>query len=122
MADELTVGTSWTYSKNGSTRSLPAESAQWDVSGSGKIENIQNIGFAAHEALILGEVATPGFAYFKNLDATNYVQIGVDVAAAFVPFVKLLPGQSAQVWLGTTAPYAKANTGAVLLDYMIADV
>jgi len=78
------------------------------------------IGFAAHEALVMQDVAAAGWARFENLDATNFVEIGVDVAAAFVPFLKLLPNEPPVfVRLATNAPYAKANTAAVRLDYEI---
>lgn len=118
MADELTQVSGWAYSKNGRTRQLTSTSTQHDVSGNGVVEHVQSIGFATHEALDVAEVTTFGFAYFKNLDATNYVQIGIDESGTFHPFIKLLAGQEAQVWL-SEAPYAQADTGAVLLDYVI---
>lgn len=80
---------------------------------------IASIGFAAHEALPMQDVTTGGWAFFENLDATNYVQVGVDVAAAFVPFLKLSPGESVICKLATNAPYAKSNTAATQLNYKI---
>ena len=80
---------------------------------------VPTIGFAAHEALIMQDVAAAGWARFENLDTTNYVEIGTDVAAAFVPFLKISPGEYQFVKLATNAPYAKANTAAVKLDYEI---
>ncbi len=67
------------------------------------------------------DVSTLGVALFRNLDATNYVEVGIDVAAAFYPFVKLLPGEAWPMRMGTLAPYAKANTAAVRLQYDIYD-
>jgi hypothetical protein len=89
-----------------------------------KVSNVQAIGFAAHEALVLGEVATCRWAYFENKDLTNYVEIGVDVAGAFVPFIRLAPATFTTpsyviVPLATNAPYAKANTASVDLLYEI---
>jgi hypothetical protein len=72
-----------------------------------------------HVALDLGSIATPGFAVFQNLDLVNYVEIGIDVSAAFYPFLKLKPGEQGMLRLGTTAPYAQANTLAVSLFYII---
>lgn len=118
MADELTQVSGWSYSKNGRTRQLTSTSTEHDVTANTVIEQVQSIGFEAHEAIALGDVATFGFAYFKNLDATNFVRIGIDETGTFHPFIKLLAGQEAQVWL-SEAPYAQANTGAVLLDYLI---
>ena len=86
-----------------------------------KAAGIASIAFAAHSAIPMAGVGTRGFALFRNLDTTNYVDVGVDVAAAFYPFARLLPGECAVVRLGTLAPYAKANTAAVRLQYDIFD-
>jgi len=80
---------------------------------------VASIGFAAHEAIVMGDVSTAGWARFENLDSTNYVQIGIDVGAVFYPFVKLKATEFCFLRLGTNAPYAKANTAAVQLDYEI---
>lgn len=72
-----------------------------------------------HEAISLGDVATPGWCWFENLDPTNYVEIGVVVSSTFYPVIKLKPGEFQPCRLGTTAPYAKANTASVKLDYEI---
>lgn len=72
-----------------------------------------------HEALVMQDVSTAGLARFENLDTTNYVEIGVLVSSTFYPFLKLKAGEFQFVRLGTSAPYAKANTAAVRLDYEI---
>jgi hypothetical protein len=66
-------------------------------------------------------VATAGYAYFCNLDSTNYVEIGLQVSAAFQPFIKLKPGEVAICRLSTTALYARANTASVVLEHWIAE-
>jgi hypothetical protein len=83
------------------------------------MRNVQTISNAAHAALDKGSVVTPGFAVFQNLDATNYIEIGIDVGAAFHAFMKLKPGEQGMARLGTTAPYALANTAPVSLFYII---
>ena len=80
---------------------------------------VPSIGFAAHEALVMQDVASAGWARFENLDTTNFVQIGTDSTGTFIPFLKLLAGEYAFVRLATNAPYAKADTAAVKLDYEI---
>lgn len=81
---------------------------------------VQTVGFAAHEAIELGDVSACGYSMFINTDATNFVEIGIDVGSTFYPFVKLLAGEvSGPLRLGTNAPYAKADTGDVLLEYII---
>lgn len=66
-------------------------------------------------------IGTCGYAHFRNLDATNYIEIGVQVSAAFYPFMKLKAGESAVLRLGTNAPYALANTASVRLEHWIVE-
>ena len=83
------------------------------------VRNVQNISTAAGgDALILGDVATPGFAVFQNL-GTNFVEIGSNVTATFYPFLKLKPGEVQVGRIGIAAPYARADTLAVDLFYII---
>jgi len=84
------------------------------------IRNVQTIGFAAAEALDLGDLTTPGITIFFNMDDTNFVEIGSD-SGGFVPFMKLKPGEMGMCRLGTAAPQAKADTGAIDLFYIIYD-
>lgn len=76
---------------------------------------------AGHTLLPPSQLATPGVCYFSNLDTTNFVQIGVDVGAVFVPFGKLGPAsangptplsQGEFPLDGTNALYAKSDTAA----------
>jgi len=82
----------------------------------------QTIGFAAHEALVVTDLTTLGVAYFRNRDATNFVQIGVDVGATFYPLVRLNAGEGWAFRLSQgITPYAKADTGNVVLQREILD-
>ena len=66
--------------------------------------------------------ANGGFAYFKNLDATNYVEIGVQVAATFYGLVRLNTGEAAIFRIADrTNFFARANTAAVSLEYFTID-
>jgi hypothetical protein len=86
-----------------------------------KASGIASINHAAHEAIAMGDVATAGWAWFENLDDTNYVELGVVVSATFYPFAKLKAGEGFPLRLGTNTPYAKADTAAVKLKYEIYD-
>jgi hypothetical protein len=81
------------------------------------IRATKNIG-TSQEAIPLGDVTTPGWAVFQNLDDTNFIEIGLDVGG-FQPFIKLEPGYQCVVPLGTSAPYARADTAAADLFYII---
>jgi hypothetical protein len=82
------------------------------------VKGTQNIG-TTHEALGLGSLTTPGFAVFQNLDATNFIELGIDDTGTFEAFAKLKPGEIGMIRLTTLAPYAKADTAAVDLFYLI---
>ena len=72
-----------------------------------------------HTALDKGSVTTPGYAVFQNLDTVNFISIGIDVTGSFHSFLKLKPGEQGMCRLGTTAPYALADTLPVSLFYII---
>lgn len=82
------------------------------------IRNVQTIG-TTEESLQLGDITTPGFAVFQNLDATNYVEIGSFVGGTFYPFMKLKKGEIGMCRVGVTAIYAKANTSPVNIFYIV---
>ncbi|MFH1605084.1 MAG: hypothetical protein ABIH03_14400, partial [Pseudomonadota bacterium] len=62
-----------------------------------------------------------GWAWFTNLDDTNFVQLGLDVAAAFCPFADIYPGKTAGPFYvaASAVLYAKADTGAVRLESFV---
>lgn len=79
----------------------------------------QAVGFAAEEALVLGDVSAPGWVMLINRDATNFVN--VKTATSGTIFAKLLPGEFCLLRLGSgaQAPYVQADTGACQLDVLI---
>lgn len=122
-ADELDLTVGWTYEKNGRKRILASDLTEYDVTGNSVVENVQLVSTnAGGDALVLGGVTDPGFAWFNNLDASNRVQIGsYDVNTNFLAFMELRPGEKAIAWLAVAAPRAMAQTNAVKLDYIISD-
>ena len=119
MADEITVTASLSYSRGGSKASLSG-SGKFD-GGNFYVHNIATVG-VVEESLFTGEMdpgtgagEVTGVVMFTNLDETNYVEIGPEPAFYSI---KLLPGQSAgpMPWSGDGL-YAKANTGALRLEY-----
>lgn len=119
MANEITVVQTIRYSKNGISlnRTITKQITQ---TGNPYSAGVQNIG-TTHELLVFGDVATPGITQLLNTDSTNYVEIGIVTGGVFYPLTKLKAGEPQQFRFGTTAPYAKANTGAVLLEFTIFD-
>lgn len=98
---------------------IPAGRLRPDQASALLVSGSPSIGFAAHEALPMGDVVTAGWAFFQNLGPTNFVLIGIDIAGAFHQFAKLKAGEAGLIRLGTNAPYAKADTAAVNLLYLI---
>lgn len=88
----------------------------------GVVRNVQTClsASAQGDAINKGSITTPALAVFENLDANNYIEIGIQVTGTFYPFLKLLAGkQAGPMWLGTTTPYARANTGNIKLFYIM---
>lgn len=125
MANELTVVTSMKLA-NGDLDSFTIPSRTQKITQATaapvRVDGTQTIGFAAHEALTVTDLTTLGWCHYRNRDATNFVQIGADVAAAFVPVVRLNAGESCLFRASQTATlYAKADTAAVILERTIID-
>lgn len=119
MANEITLTMGMRVRKGGLAIDIATNQLARTLTGARRASQTQTIGTGAHEALVIGDVSSAGYAFFKNLDGTNYVELGRDLTGTFVPFAKLLAGDIAMLPLTSTAVYAKANTGAVELDYLI---
>ena len=118
MAQEINVSVSLSATKGYLSESV-VTAVNPDMAGTRSFANVQAIG-TTHEVLVVNaDIATAGWAYFRNLDATNYVELGVVVAATFYPFAKLKAGVPQLIHLSSTAIYAKANTAACDLKYII---
>ncbi len=122
MANEITLSVSLKAINGDFTYNRKISGQQYDQAASGGNGGIQEIGFAAHEAIALGDVSTEGWILMRNIDDTNFVDIGVDVAAAFEPMIRMEPGEPClfrnSKAAGTTL-YAQADTGAVKIEFMI---
>lgn len=120
MADEITITAKLAASKSNLSVKRELINRKATLAGSVYYNAVQSIGFAADEAIAKGDVGTEGWAYFRNLDGTNFVKIGVKPAATFYPLIRLEAGEPAILRLepGITI-YAQADTGAVALEVMI---
>ncbi len=115
MAD-LTYRLQIAFSKGNVEMARVVTTQDVTVAGDYALHDVQAVGFAAAEALRLGEITTPGFCLFHNTDATNFVEIGYD-DTGFKPTVKVLAGEWALFRLTQAAPQAKADTASVDLEY-----
>ena len=121
MANEISVSVSLKSSKINVSMNV-GTSFQADMTGVHKQSVNQLIGFAAHEPIeLVTDLGTPGFIHLKNLDPTNFILIGVDVSAAFVKMIKLLPGEGT-TFRGDAVIFAQADTADCLLQVDILEV
>lgn len=116
MANELSHSIAISYAK-GTPSDLVSrsESTTTTISGTAWQAGRQTIG-TTEEQIDKGDVATIGYVYIRNMDATNYVEIGV-VTAQYS--IKLPAGKDCWFYSNGNTLYAKANTAAVDISYTI---
>lgn len=120
MSNEITMTGTFTVSPSGVNKFERDVSVAADQTGAKKVENQVSVATSA-TAIPLGSVTSPGWAWFKNMDATNFLVIHDGATKAGHTIARLYPGKEFVVPLDPTCvPYATADTGACLLDYCIA--
>ena len=124
MANELTLGVKATYAKSGTSLVFPDLAKQTlnvTISGTRFFLNRQTIGFAAWEALILGDLAAGGYCYIVNRDSTNYVLVKDGSAEGDNSLIRLNAGDIAIFRLSpaATIPSVKADTANVEIEYLL---
>lgn len=81
-------------------------------------QGVQVIGFSGEEQIVIAtDIGTPGWLWIKNLDPTNFVQLG---AAAAEYFVRLNPGEVNMFRLDEAAGlFLLADTGDCRVQYKL---
>ena len=117
MSNELSLTISLIFSKGGA-ETQKAESKQVTVTGDAFTQGVQAIGITEEEVVQGADVGTPGYVYVKNMDATNYVELG---STTGVYDIKLKAKEFA-LWRHNSATlYAKANTAICNIEYIIVE-
>ena len=116
MAEEITLSASLTFLKGGIGSSLSDTDLTFDVSGTDYFQGTQGVG-TSEEALDLGHITTPGYCYMKNTDSTNFVS--VIRATSEGNCIKIKAGEVALFRFEATAPFVKADTSEVQIDYLL---
>ena len=115
MANEISLSASLIFSKGGASVSR-LENIQVDVTGDAFSYEVQEVG-TSEEVLAQGaDLGTPGYMFIKNLDATNYVEVG---STTGVYDIKLKAGEFAIYRHNSATVYTKANTGACNVAYLL---
>ena len=120
MADEITLNASLSIAATNLRESFQPGNLSIDLASTAGAGGSQTIGHSAHEQIAKGDTTDGGVFFFRNVDETNYVEIGIQHSSStFVAFLKLLPGEFAVGRLSSATIYAKANTAAVNLQYRL---
>ena len=121
MANEITATFSMIYVNGESDDTLGPIQTQTDQTTEGIYSNTQIIGTASETVVIGADIVAHGLCFVKNLDATNFIEVGPD-SAGIVNFFKLLPGQWAWFPLHPSATIkAKADTAPCKLFIKLLD-
>ena len=111
MANEIRSSVNFSAIKGGAKVAI-SSSFNLTMAGSEMVQATQSIGTSS-ETLNLGDITgIPGAIVIKNLDATNYIEIGGDTGLTVFK-IKLLAGQFVAFQPTSATIYAKANTAAV---------
>ena len=117
MANELSIGVIFHFDKGGAKVSR-TENISVDITGDAFSHEVQEVG-TTEEALAQGaDLGTPGYMLIKNLNATNYVEVG---STTGVYDIKLLAGEIALYRHNSATVYAKANTAACNVEYVLVE-
>lgn len=125
MADEITIGASIRAIKGNLRFERAIQNQKVTMAGDAYSATVQSIATTAAgtAVTVTGAFGTPGYTFLRNLDGTNYVEIGRQVSSTFYPVCRLNAGEFALLRLATSTSelYARANTSAVLLEIGIVE-
>lgn len=116
MANELNLAIVLAFSKGGASLNIN-ESCQLDVTGDAYVRGVQEIGTSEEYFFPLLDISTRGYMYIKNLDDTNFIEVGLTASYA----IKVPPGGIC-LFQANGAIYAKADTANCLTEYAIVEV
>lgn len=115
MANEITLGVSVAVVKGLMAMARTVTGLQLTMAGTATVQAVKSVGTVKETLDLLG-VSAPGYVLLRNLDATNFVEVGED---ADTPFLKLKAREVAVFRMAGTTLSAKADTAAVNLEYMV---
>lgn len=118
MANEITKNTGLVVVKGVRKLNVKSEIRKYTMAGTKMFQFEQTIGTTYEPIVFPADLGTIGELQILNLDPTNYVEIGLEVSAAFYPFSKMpggtVPRSADFPWGGTL--FAKANTAPVAIQ------
>ena len=118
MANEIRVGVNLSCD-NGNFLASQNYTVQVDqtTAGGGNPGTV-SVGTSYAQVSGLSDLTSEGYCVIRNLDGTNYIEIGVEVSAAFYPLIKLKAGEVGTFRLTPgVSVFARANTAACLTHF-----
>lgn len=125
MADEIRIGGELRLNLPSANENLTRSYRNIDIdqAGTNWIESTMDVSSAGTGTSVpLGDVATLGWAYFRNTDASIVIEVGTVVAAAFEAVISLAGTQRCGPFPlsdNITVLTAKAASGTPTLEYFI---
>ena len=116
MANELRIEAQLEYSKSG-VKEIKHDSTYIDVSGESYNKTIQVIGTSNEQISVASDIGTYGYMFFKNLDASNYIEIADEDDTNY--FCKLKAGEFAMFRAADSDYWARANTASCNLEVVV---
>ena len=122
MANELAISASMSAVNAGAAVNSGSVSKLLDMTGTDMLSGTQLIGYASAEALTFGEITgAPGMLLVKNLDAANFVTLGLDSPITQV-ICKIRAGAFALFQPPSATIYAQANIADVSVFKVVTEV
>lgn len=117
MANEIEVRARLTFAKSGAADGMEA-AGTFTLSGTKYQRGRQNVG-TSEEPLNLGDAATGGWFFIKNLDPTNFVSLRA--GTGLTNFIRINAGEFAvfRIHANAAAPYIIADTAPVDVEYLL---
>lgn len=120
MANEIYTSLKATARKNGAVVDI-SSAFTLTMTGNEMIQNTQSIGITS-ELVSFGDITgAPGMVAIKNLDDTNFIELGGD-SGLTVFKTKLLAGQVTLFQPSSATLYAIADTAAVRIQVIATEV
>jgi len=121
MANEIKITVKFNFKNGNAAFPVTREDKKYDAVADPQrfVAGTQSVG-TSEEAIEIQEITNLGWAYFENLDATNFVELRP--ATAVAAYAKLKAGEIGTIRMAADAvPFAISNTAETELYYCICE-
>jgi len=120
MANELTINLTMALANGELVENFAPAQLSVDQDSVGAYRAVQIVGSSAEEDMAVGDVASEGWLFLKNLDPVNYVTYGPNDGAVMEPIGRIEAGEFAALRMepGTTMRM-QADTAPVKVQIIL---